>query len=239
MPAGCPWGGPSLLRRLVPDTGPAPTRGRRAEEGPFFPGAPGGCEPPGKAPARNSSCGLGRNRPALAPAIQPDPRRPTPKVREPRDRRGPGPGRSPRPGEPAARPPSPSRREGHRCPETMTRVLRWSRWGPQARAKTQVAPRPGPPSARPAPGRPCPSGKGRERAGAGLRTGPPGPPVARSRPRGARRARSLDPRPLPARPARRRTHRPRVAVRPGGGGDGGGGRWLRAPRLRGGSPAPE
>lgn len=66
-----PQAGPGPVERSQP---PRPARGRPAQKGPLFPGVPGGCEPPGKAPARNSSCGLGRSCPTPAPATQP-PRR--------------------------------------------------------------------------------------------------------------------------------------------------------------------
>ncbi|XP_027435338.1 collagen alpha-1(I) chain-like [Zalophus californianus] len=87
-----PQAGPGPVERSQP---PPPARGRPAEEGPLFPGAPGGCEPPGKAPARNSSSGLGQSCPTPAPATQRGRRRPG-QGQEPRTPRQPGPGRQPR-----------------------------------------------------------------------------------------------------------------------------------------------
>lgn len=57
------WGG----RFRDTDPAPPPAHGPPAEEGPLFPGAPGGCEPPGKALDRNSSCGRGHSCPTPRP----------------------------------------------------------------------------------------------------------------------------------------------------------------------------
>lgn len=184
------------------DPAPPPAHGPPAEEGPLFPGAPGGCEPPGKAPDRNSSCGEDRAAPPTGPCHSTQPAAARAPRRVPGAPFQPGPARNP------ASPPWSYRRP--RPPPTRSRVGGGPEGGGTGTGvQGQRVPRLGG-----ALGPQGPSDLSGDPRGAPPSPGVPLPPERASRAcgraSGSRPRRASGDSTLLARPTRRRTHRPRV-----------------------------